>query len=41
MRTGPKEKTVNDYWSMVWQTNVEQIVMLTNLKEGTRVNNKT
>ncbi|XP_052695812.1 receptor-type tyrosine-protein phosphatase zeta-like [Crassostrea angulata] len=33
---GPKENTFNDFWSMVWQTNVEQIVMLTNLMEGTR-----
>lgn len=41
MCTGPKENTFNDFWSMVWQTNVEQIVMLTNLMEGTRVINKT
>lgn len=41
MSTGPKQKTVNDFWKMVWQKNVVQIVMLTNLMEGTKVNNAT
>nr|XP_034320794.1 receptor-type tyrosine-protein phosphatase epsilon-like [Crassostrea gigas] len=31
---GPKQNTVNDFWFMVWQENVTQIVMLTNLMEG-------
>lgn len=36
--TGPKPTTVSDFWSMVLQENIDQIVMLTNLKEGTKVN---
>lgn len=35
--TGPKQNTVNDFWFMVWQENVTQIVMLTNLMEGIKV----
>lgn len=30
---GPKQNTVNDFWVMVWQEKVAQIVMLTNLVE--------
>ncbi|XP_061170839.1 receptor-type tyrosine-protein phosphatase alpha-like [Saccostrea echinata] len=30
---GPKQNTLSDFWTMVWQENVSQIVMLTNLKE--------
>lgn len=41
MSTGPTQNTVNDFWKMVWQNNVVQIVMLTNLMEGTKVNNAT
>lgn len=35
---GPKPTTICDFWSMVLQESIEQIVMLTNLKEGTKVN---
>lgn len=34
---GPKPKTIADFWSMVWQEEVSNIVCLTNLKEGTKV----
>uniref|UniRef100_A0A8W8M3E8 protein-tyrosine-phosphatase n=1 Tax=Magallana gigas TaxID=29159 RepID=A0A8W8M3E8_MAGGI len=34
---GPKQNSVNDFWGMIWQTNTTQIVMLTNLVEGTKV----
>ncbi|XP_052695401.1 receptor-type tyrosine-protein phosphatase epsilon-like [Crassostrea angulata] len=30
----PTQNTVGDFWLMVWQEHVEQIVMLTNLMEG-------
>ncbi|XP_061180689.1 receptor-type tyrosine-protein phosphatase T-like [Saccostrea echinata] len=33
---GPKQNTLNDFWMMMWQENVSQIVMLTNLKEGAK-----
>nr|XP_034322449.1 receptor-type tyrosine-protein phosphatase epsilon [Crassostrea gigas] len=33
---GPKPSTVDDFWLMIWQENVVQVIMLTNLKEGTR-----
>ena len=35
--TGPKQNTINDFWQMVWQENVTQIVMLTNLMEDGKV----
>ena len=35
--TGPKNNTMNDFWHMVWQENVTQIVMLTNLMEDGKV----
>uniref|UniRef100_A0A8W8NVC3 protein-tyrosine-phosphatase n=1 Tax=Magallana gigas TaxID=29159 RepID=A0A8W8NVC3_MAGGI len=31
---GPTQNTVGDFWLLVWQEHVEQIVMLTNLMEG-------
>ena len=34
---GPKQNTMSDHWLMIWQENVAQIVMLTNLKEGLKV----
>uniref|UniRef100_A0A8W8NTG7 protein-tyrosine-phosphatase n=1 Tax=Magallana gigas TaxID=29159 RepID=A0A8W8NTG7_MAGGI len=33
----PKPTTISDFWSMVLQENINQIVMLTNLKEGTKL----
>lgn len=33
---GPRQNTVADFWFMVWQENIKQIVMLTNLMEGTK-----
>lgn len=34
---GPQSTTNNDFWRMVFQENVTQIVMLTNLTEGEKV----
>ncbi|XP_078328924.1 uncharacterized protein LOC111115260 isoform X3 [Crassostrea virginica] len=34
---GPTENSVNDFWRMVWQQNVSEIVMLTNLMEGGKI----
>lgn len=34
---GPKENTLSDFWAMLWQEKVTQIVMLTNVKEGVKV----
>nr|XP_034316881.1 receptor-type tyrosine-protein phosphatase epsilon-like isoform X2 [Crassostrea gigas] len=34
---GPKPTTISDFWSMVLQEGIDQIVMLTNLKEGTKL----
>lgn len=36
---GPKENTLDDFWLMIWQEDVKQVIMLTNLMEGTKVNN--
>ncbi|XP_061190331.1 receptor-type tyrosine-protein phosphatase mu-like [Saccostrea echinata] len=33
---GPRQNTVKDFWTMIWQENVNQIIMLTNLKEGNK-----
>lgn len=35
---GPRQNTAGDFWLMVWQENVSQIVMLTNVMEGKKVN---
>lgn len=37
IRTGPKQNTVSEFWCMVWQEDIDQIIMLTNLKEGRKV----
>lgn len=34
---GPKPKTIADFWTMIWQEEVCNIVCLTNLTEGTKV----
>ncbi|XP_056638630.1 receptor-type tyrosine-protein phosphatase delta-like [Diorhabda sublineata] len=31
---GPKSNTLNDFWLMIWQTNVKYIVMLANIYEN-------
>ncbi|KAK7101445.1 hypothetical protein V1264_019827 [Littorina saxatilis] len=33
---GPRDNTVDDFWRMVWQEGVTDIVMLTNVKEGNK-----
>ncbi|XP_076469655.1 receptor-type tyrosine-protein phosphatase alpha-like [Babylonia areolata] len=33
---GPRSNTQDDFWRMVWQEGVTDIVMLTNLKEGSK-----
>ncbi|XP_056002212.1 receptor-type tyrosine-protein phosphatase mu-like [Ostrea edulis] len=33
---GPKQNTLSDFWTMIWQENVRQIIMLTNLREGSK-----
>lgn len=35
--SGPMSKTSSDFWRMIWQEQVECIVMLTNLIEGGKV----
>ena len=32
---GPLPNTVDDFWWLIWQENVQYIVMLTNIMEGT------
>lgn len=34
---GPKEETLNDFWRMIWQENVDLIVMTTLLREQGKV----
>ena len=34
---GPKKITENDMWKMVWHTQANRIVMVTNLKEAGKV----
>ncbi|XP_070191581.1 receptor-type tyrosine-protein phosphatase epsilon-like [Littorina saxatilis] len=33
---GPRDNTVDDFWRMVWQEGVTDIIMLTNVKEGNK-----
>lgn len=35
--TGPKPQTISDFWTMIWQEEICNIVCLTNLKEGPKV----
>ena len=35
--SGPLPKTVVDFWWLIWQERPPTIVMVTNLKEGTRI----
>ncbi|XP_061190063.1 receptor-type tyrosine-protein phosphatase T-like [Saccostrea echinata] len=34
---GPKQNTLGDFWTMLWQENISTIVMLTNLREGEKI----
>ncbi|XP_059481022.1 receptor-type tyrosine-protein phosphatase C-like isoform X2 [Neocloeon triangulifer] len=34
---GPKTQTVNDFWCMIWQEKVTQIVMVTNIEESGKI----
>lgn len=34
---GPKKITLSDFWQMIWQENVDTIVMVTKLMEGEKV----
>ncbi|KAL4229961.1 hypothetical protein ACF0H5_010352 [Mactra antiquata] len=34
---GPVTETVDDFWRMIWEKDIEMIVMLTNLVEGAKV----
>jgi len=38
---GPTEHMVNDFWRMIWQQNIEKIVMLTNPIETGQVKHIT
>jgi protein tyrosine phosphatase len=33
---GPKERTVADFWKMIWQQDVYRVAMLTNLVESSK-----
>ena len=35
--SGPLPKTIVDFWRLVWQEKPPTIVMVTNLKEGTKI----
>ena len=35
--SGPLPKTVVDFWRLIWQERPPTIVMVTNVKEGTRI----
>lgn len=34
---GPKSNTVCDFWRMIWQENVQHIIMVANIYEGKKV----
>lgn len=34
---GPTDTTVDDFWRMIWEHNLELVVMLTNLEEYSKV----
>ena len=34
---GPKDRTLVDFWRLVWQERPVTIVMVTNIKEGNKV----
>lgn len=37
--TGPMIETFDEFWRMIWEQNIQAIVMLTNLLEVGKVNN--
>lgn len=35
---GPKKNTLDDFWRMIWEQNVQHIIMLANIIENGKVN---